>query len=62
VAFVDPGTRNLWLYEKATQALTNVSALPGFPGSSGAHSLNTAFDLGADEVEALLAAVQPRAD
>lgn len=45
VAFVDPGTRNLWLYEKATQALTNVSALPGFPGNSGAHSLNTAFDL-----------------
>lgn len=51
VAFVDPGTRDLWLYEAGTGQLTNVSSLAGYPGNSGAHSLNTAFDLNdADQI------------
>ena len=45
VAFVDPGTKDLWFYDAATQGLIEVSALAGYPGNSGAHSLNTAFDL-----------------
>lgn len=45
VAFIDPTTRNLWFYQAATPSLTNVSALSGYPGNSGAHGLNAIFDL-----------------
>ncbi len=45
VAFVDPGTDDLWLYEAVPGSLTNLSLRPGYPGNSGAHSLNAAFDL-----------------
>ena len=40
-------TSDLWFYEQATQAFTNISALPNFPatGNTAANFLGTIFDL-----------------
>lgn len=37
IMMMEPGSRNLWLFEAATQTFTGISALPGFPGNSQAH-------------------------
>jgi hypothetical protein len=47
IAIVETPTtsRDLWLFESATQEFTNVSALPAYPGDSFASFPLTAFDL-----------------
>lgn len=45
IAMIEPGSRNLWLFESQTQAFTNLSSLPGHPGNSQAHGWQLMFDL-----------------
>lgn len=45
IAMIEPGSRNLWLFESQTQAFTNLSSLPGYPGNSQAHGWQLMFDL-----------------
>lgn len=45
VVFGDTGTDDLWFYDAAGQALTNISSLVGYPGNSQAHDIKATIDL-----------------
>jgi hypothetical protein len=45
VVMIQPSTRDIWLFEAATQVFTNLATLAGYPGDTGANDLNPVFDI-----------------
>jgi hypothetical protein len=45
IVFIEPTSRDLWLFERRKQALTNLSTLPGYPGNTEAFGLDSVFDI-----------------
>ncbi len=45
ILWINSSTRDLWLFEAASQAFTNISLLPNFPGNTQANDLGITHDL-----------------
>ncbi len=45
IVFIEPTSRDLWLYESESGNMTNISAQSGYPGNSQANSTQIVFDL-----------------
>jgi len=48
IAFFETSTKDVWLFESAGQAFTNLSDLPGYPGASPAFDLKAVLALNND--------------
>ncbi len=45
IVFIEPTSRNLWLFERATQALTNLATLAGYPGDTAAFGVARVYNI-----------------